>query len=122
MATLLFRLSNVPEDEATEVRELLEAEDIYFYETQAGFWRMGVDAIWLPDNTHAERARELIRTYQLDRTERQHQSYMQLLEQGQAPTLWQNICASPLRFATLSIAVLFVLLLTLMPFIMLLKH
>lgn len=122
MATLLFRLNNVPDDEAMDIRELLSAAEIYFYETQAGFWRMGVDAIWLPDNTHAERARELIRAYQQERTERQHQSYVELLEQGQAPTLWHNICASPFRFAGLLIAVVFVLVLTLMPFVMLLKH
>lgn len=122
MATLLFRLNNVPDDEAMEIRELLSAAEIYFYETNAGFWRIGVDAIWLSDDTHAERARELIRNYQLERGQRQRQSYVELLEQGQAPTLWQNFCAAPFRFAGLLLASLFVLMLTLIPFVMLLKH
>lgn len=122
MATLLFKLNNVPDDEAMDIRELLNAADIYFYETNAGFWRLGVDAIWLADATHAEHARELIRAYQLKRAENQRQSYVELLEQGQAPTLWQNFRAAPIRFSALLIAVLFVLLLTLLPFVMLLKH
>ena len=122
MAILLFRLNNVPDDEAMDVRELLTAQDIYFYETHAGFWRLGVDAIWLVDDTHAEQARELIRAYQLERTESQRKSYVELVEQGQAPSLWQNFCAAPFRFAGFLIAALFVLLLTLLPFGMLFKQ
>jgi hypothetical protein len=119
MAYLLFKLNNVPDDEATDIRELLTAQDIYFYETHAGMWRLGVEAIWLPDNTHAERAVELIGAYQLERSARQQKSYADLLHSGQVPTLWQNFCASPLRFVLLIIAVVFVLGITLVPFIML---
>ncbi len=116
MANLLFKLSNVPDDEAMDIRELLSEQEIYFYETHAGFWRMGIDAIWLTDATHAERARELIRAYQLERTAKQQKNYAELVEQGQAPSLWQNICAAPVRFIGLIVAVIFVLGLTLVPF------
>jgi hypothetical protein len=116
MATLLFKLQNVPDDEACDVRELLAENDIYFYETHAGFWRLGVDAIWLPDDTQLQYAKELIRTYQTERTANQQKVYAELLEQGQAPTLWQNFKSSPLRFVLLIIAVFFILTLTLAPF------
>ena len=37
MATLLFRLNDVPQDEADDVRQLLTDKGIDFYETHAGF-------------------------------------------------------------------------------------
>jgi len=120
MAVLLFRLNNVPDDEACDIRELLSAQDIYFYETHAGFWRLGVDAIWLVDNSHAEQAREVIRNYQAERASSQQKTYIELLEQGKAPNLWQNFRAAPVRFTMFIMAALFVLLLTLLPFGMLL--
>jgi hypothetical protein len=116
MTILLFKLQNVPDDEAADVRELLAENDIYFYETHAGFWRLGVDGLWLPDDTHLERARELIHIYQTQRTDTQKKLYADLLEQGEAPTLWQNFLISPLRFVLLIVAVFFVLTLTLAPF------
>jgi len=122
MTVLLFKLQNVPDDEAADVRELLAENDIYFYETHAGFWRLGVDGLWLPDTTNLERARELIRAYQIERTANQQKVYASLVEQGQAPTLWQNFLLSPLRFVLLIIAVLFVLTLTLAPFGFMPKH
>jgi hypothetical protein len=121
MAYLLFKLNNVPDDEATDIRELLTEHDIYFYETLAGMWRLGVEAIWLPDDTNAERAVELIRVYQLERSARQQKSYADLLSSGQAPTLWQNFWGSPLRFVLLIIAVVIVLGVTLIPFILLMN-
>jgi hypothetical protein len=122
MATLLFKLQNVPDDEAADVRDLLAENDIYFYETHAGLWRLGVDALWLPDDTNLERARELIKTYQADRTANQKKVYAELVEQGQAPTLWQNFLLSPLRFVILLVAVFFILTLTLAPFGFMGKH
>jgi hypothetical protein len=122
MAILLFKLNNVPDDEAMDIRELLEANDIYFYETHAGMWRLGLDAIWLTDNTNEEKARELIKGYQAERSANEQKNYAELVESGQAPTLWQNFCHSPLRFVALIVAVIFVLSLTLAPFGMMLKH
>jgi len=122
MTILLFKLQNVPDDEAADIRDLLADNDVYFYETHAGFWRLGVDGLWLPDNTHLERARELIKSYQEERTATQKKVYAELVEQGQAPTLWQNFLLSPLRFVLLILAVFFILTLTLAPFGFMPKH
>ena len=59
MARLLFKLAQVPDDEAQEIRTLLNDHQITYYETDAGFFRVGLDAIWLADGTQEERAREL---------------------------------------------------------------
>jgi hypothetical protein len=119
MNRLLFKLNNVPEDEAQDIRDLLNTEGIQFYETDAGFWRVGLDAIWLADGSAEEKARELIRTYQENRTSQQQKNYAELVAQGQAPSLWQHFCVQPVRFIALLVAIVFVVGLTLIPFVIL---
>lgn len=116
MAKLLFRLSNVPEDEAIEVRRLLEENGIPYYETDAGFWRVGVDALWLSDDSLHEQAKTLLEVYQTSRTLEQQQRYQQQLADGDAETFVGRNVRKPIRFIVLLIAMLFVLGLTLLPF------
>lgn len=118
MARLLFKLAQVPDDEAQEIRMLLNEHQINYYETDAGFFRVGLDAIWLADGAQEQQARELIHAYQAERAIRQQQNYAQLVEAGQVPSLWQHFCAQPLRFMALVIAIIFVAGLTLLPFVM----
>ena len=59
MRSLLFNLQNVPEDEAEEVRALLHENEIRFYETQSGRWRIGLAGIWLPDGNQKLEAQSL---------------------------------------------------------------
>ncbi|MFC3116671.1 DUF6164 family protein [Cellvibrio fontiphilus] len=118
MARLLFKLAQVPDDEAQEIRNLLDEHQIAYYETDAGLFRVGLDAIWLADGSREEEARKLLGDYQSERAARQQQNYAQLVEAGQAPNLWQHFCAQPLRFIGLVIAIIFVAGLTLLPFVM----
>lgn len=120
MPNLLFRLNGVPDDEAQDIRVLLEENAIRFYETDAGFWRVGVDAIWLPDDSQLEQARALLDTYQQQRVEHQQQTYAVLQEQGRAPSLRDKFAAQPFRILGLMVAILLVLALSLVPFLMLL--
>ena len=122
MARLLFKLAQVPQDEASEIRALLDEHQIHYYETDAGFFRVGLDAIWLADGAQEEQARELIRAYQAERCVRQQQNYAQLVEAGQVPSVWQHFCAQPIRFVALVLAIIFVAGLTLVPFVMLLRN
>ncbi|WP_323815726.1 DUF6164 family protein [Cellvibrio sp. NN19] len=121
MARLLFKLAQVPADEAADIRALLDEHQIRYYETDAGFFRVGLDAIWLSDGNQEEQARELIRNYQAERVVRQQQNYAELVEAGQVPSVWQHFCAQPIRFIASAIAIVFVAGLTLLPFVMLLK-
>jgi len=122
MAKLLFKLALVPDDEASEIRALLDEHQIHYYETDAGFFRVGLDAIWLADGAQEEDARELIRAYQAERCIRQQENYAQLVEAGQVPSVWQHFCARPIRFVALVVAIIFVTGLTLVPFVMLLRN
>lgn len=117
MATLLFRLANVSEEEAWEVRQLFNERGFDTYETHAGFWRLGVDAIWLSDATQLEEARAVLEHYQAERRERIQQEYADQLERGQAPTLWQRFYHQPVKALLILLAVLAILALTLMPFL-----
>lgn len=122
MARLLFKLTLVPDDEAQEIRELLDAANIRYYETDAGFWRVGLDAIWLASRDQEDEARALILEYQQKRALQQKQNYAQLIAAGENISLWQSFRLRPLRSLLAFIAVLFTLTLTLVPFLLLLRN
>lgn len=97
MAKLLFRLRNVPEDEAEEVRQLLEEHHIDTYETDAGNWGISLPAIWLESNEQFERAKALLDDYQTQRAVRVRAEYEQLRNQGQHPSLLTTLREQPLK-------------------------
>ena len=99
MSKIVFRLRNVPIDEAEEVRQLLEEHEIAFFETTPGNWGISMPALWIQDEAQFERARLLIDDYQQQRTLRVREEYQRDRELGQAPTLWQALQESPLRVA-----------------------
>lgn len=115
MAKLLFKLHNVPEDEAHEVRELLAEHGFVTYETHAGFWGLGVSAIWLRDNEQLPEARALLAQYQRTRAEQQRAE-----PPSERPTLIGQLFAHPFRFLAIVVALVVVLLVSLVPFLMLL--
>jgi len=87
MAHLIFRLRNVPEDEAEDVRRLLESSHIEFYETGAGNWGISMPGFWLQDNNDAARARVLIEDYQQKRRTRAR-------ETGNRDTLYKSFMSA----------------------------
>jgi hypothetical protein len=70
MAKLLFHLNAVDEEEANEVRVLLESASIPCYETHAGKWGISVAAIWVSNDEDFEQARRLLDEYQHERSQR----------------------------------------------------
>ena len=70
MSTLVFRLRNVPDEEADEVRVLLDEARIEWYETTAGNWGIAMPALWVGDDADAHRARALVDAYQRERATR----------------------------------------------------
>jgi len=70
MTTLVFRLRNVPDEEADEVRSLLDEAGIGWYETTAGNWGIAMPGLWVGEADEAARARMLIDTYQRERETR----------------------------------------------------
>jgi len=118
MAELLFKLHQVPEDEAEEVRQLLAQNAIATYETQAGFWGLGVSAIWLVDADQLASAKALLADYQAERSARQQALKAEQQARGEAPSsLWQRFRHQPIRVLLMLLAVVFVLGLSILPFI-----
>jgi hypothetical protein len=116
MATLLFRLNNVPEDEAEDVRQLLDDKGFAFYETQAGFFGLGVAAIWLVNDQQLPLAQAILDEYQAKRAIEQRQHYETLRASGEIPGFFQSILQHPIRFIGVLLLIAFVLSLMLIPF------
>jgi len=111
MSKLVFRLRNVPEDEAQDVREILENNGIDYFETSAGNWGISLPAIWINETEEFDQARQLIDEYQLERTERLRREYQEKKAKGEIETLWHSLKESPVKFiafTTLIAAVLYV--------------
>lgn len=118
MRHLLFKLQNVPEDEAEDIRQILHENSIAFYETQAGRWRIGLAGIWLPDGAQKAEAQALIDQYQARRYETAAYDRDQLSEQGLFNAFVQNLYMEPLRVSTALLGIVVVLAISILPFIL----
>ncbi len=118
MAVQLFNLRGVPDDEAEEVRQLLESHHIEHYETPAGRWGMSMPALWIKDDAQLEQASSLLAQYQHERALRVRQDYAELKAQGQHLTPWALMRRHPLRFIAALLAIAFIIFVTLGPFIL----
>ncbi len=119
MSVMLFKLRGVEEDEADDIRALLEANHIDFYETTNGRWGLGFAAIWLHDETQLEQGKALIQTYQVQRYKDAQAQYAELCAQGEQPTVWKKIKQHPVQVFLVLLAVLIVAMFALLPFILL---
>lgn len=117
MSVLLFKLRHVPEDEANDIRELLDSNNIDYYETSAGNWGISTPAIWLKNNDELERAKTLIDTYQHKRGINQREAYAQLKNSGDHKTILDVFNENPARFIVYIIFILFLLYFSIKPFI-----
>ncbi|WP_148253645.1 DUF6164 family protein [Aidingimonas lacisalsi] len=117
MAVLLFKLRNVPDEEAEEVRRLLDEHGFETYETTAGRWQVSLPAIWLQDESQYEAARAVIEAYQQELGQRVRDEYADLQAQGRAPTLWQRVRDNPLAALVYLAAIGLILALTVWPFL-----
>ncbi|GAB3112850.1 hypothetical protein G8770_18775 [Aestuariicella hydrocarbonica] len=113
MAELLFKLNGVPDDEAMEVRELLAAANVDYYETTAGNWGVSLAAIWLKDDRQLEQAKALIDSYQEQRLERTRQQ----AQLNPPEPLLRHWLRYPLRVVAMLIVVAAVLYVSIVPFL-----
>jgi len=115
MPTLLFKLRHVPDDEAEEVREILQIHHIDFYETSAGTWGISLPALWLHHDTQLEEAKHLIAGYQKNRAQHAQSSYQKQCQNGEQRTILTLVQESPLKFFAYVFAIIFVLYLVTVP-------
>lgn len=114
---MLLNLRHVPEDEAREVRELLDGNGIGYYETPPNWWGISMGAIWLEDPDQVERAKALLDAYQAERAERMRAEYEALKRSGQAETVWTRLWRHPVQSVAYTAIVLLVLYFSTKPFL-----
>jgi hypothetical protein len=113
MSVLIFRLNGVGEEEAQEVRDLLLDKEFDFYETSAGRWGFAVAGLWLKDKSQQQPAKEMIASYQRER----ELYFDSRRKEEQRETLLDRFKKSPLQFISYSLLAIFIVFLSLSPFV-----
>ncbi len=121
MAKILFKLRQVPDDEADDVRQLLDRHAIDWYETEAGRFQISFPAIWLRNESQEEQARSLIEEYQAERVERIRSERQARIDNGEAETFTQRIASNPVPMILSVLAITFILFISIKPFVALIK-
>lgn len=103
MSHLVFKLNGVPDDEANDVRQLLDDAEIQFYETDSGRWGLGYAAIWMKDKEQLDSAKSLIENYQTERYLRVKSEHDALEKSGERISRLEFFLNSPIRFSILLI-------------------
>lgn len=97
MAAFLFSLKDVSDDEAEDVRAMLSANGIGFYETAGSNWGISSAAIWLEDDALLAQAKSLLDEYQRQRGARERERYRQLESEGKHRTFLRAWREEPVR-------------------------
>ncbi|MCI0505098.1 MAG: DUF6164 family protein [Gammaproteobacteria bacterium] len=117
MPVRLYSLRHVPDDEAQEMRELLDKNHIDYYESEPGNWGISAGAFWLRTDDQLESAKRLIDEYQQQRAELARREYQRLQQEGKLPTFADNLKQRPVQLLLAIAAILFILYVSLKPFL-----
>ena len=119
MSKLLLNLRNVPDDEADDVRAMLDAHAIAYYETTPSMWGISAGGIWVNDDAAIVAARRLMAEYQGQRQTTARAEYAAARDAGTADTFWSMLRAEPGRVTLTLLAILFLLGLVALPIVLL---
>ena len=120
MAKLLLNLRMATDDEAADIRELLDQHQVDWYETQPGFWGISAGGIWLRDLERVVEVKQFLGAYQKQRLARVRAELEAARLAGTAPTFWSALKADPLRMSLQLAAVILLIVLTIaVPFMLL---
>ncbi len=117
MPELLLKLKQVPEDEHQDVLDLLIEHNIEHYETNAGFWGLGMAGIWLSDKDQYIQAKDLLAQYQATRQQKAQQEYEKAKEEGTQRTLLSTFKNQPGFFILYLVVIVALILITISPFL-----
>lgn len=106
MSKLLLNLRMVLPDEADDVRALLDANAIAFYETRPSRWGISHGGIWVTQDADIARAKALMAEYQSARRERVRAEEAAARVAGTAETFGTVLRREPLRVALTLLAIL----------------
>ena len=116
---LLMNLRNVPDDEAEDVRAMLDAQQIAFYETRPSIWGISAGGIWVTEDAAFADARRAMDDYQQQRSARARAQYAAAKRAGTADTFMSMLRAEPVRVVMSVLGILVVLGLVALPYILL---
>jgi hypothetical protein len=119
MPKLLMNLRNVPDDEADDVRAMLDAQGIAFYETRPSIWGISAGGIWITEDAAFADARRAMDSYQQQRAARARAEYAAAKRAGTAATFITLLRAEPARVVLSVLGILFALGLVTLPFFLL---
>ena len=117
MPELLLKLKQVPEDEHEEILALLDDADVDYYETDAGFWGIGLQGLWLRDTQRLAEVKVLLNEYQQSRQARVREEYQKANEEGRQRTLWSTFSQQPIMFVLYLLLAVGLIAITIGPFL-----
>lgn len=106
MSKLLLNLRMVLEDEADDVRAMLDAHRIEFYETRPSRWGVSHGGIWITHEQDVAQAKQLMADYQAQRRERVRSERDTAIREGTAETFGSVLRREPLRVLMTLLAIL----------------
>jgi hypothetical protein len=119
MSKLLMNLRNVPDDEADDVRSMLDEHRIAYYETQPSRWGISFGGIWVTEAADFAEAKRLMAAYQAQRQQRAREDHANAKRAGTAETFRSVLRAEPARVVLTVLGILFMLALLALPVILL---
>lgn len=105
-----------PDDEAQDVRDILNDHHIPWFETTAGRFGASFPAIWLRDDGDWDRAKALLDDYQDQRRTSARAQLEQQIEEGSAETFLSRLLSHPLQIVFILAAVLVIGYFSVVPF------
>ena len=118
MSRLIFDLRGVPDDEADEVRALLDAERVDYYETRPAPLGLFAGGLWLRENTEYDRAKALLAGYQLQRRAAALARQAEAERDGTRETFWASLARHPVRVIAVLLGIVFIVGFTLLPYLL----
>jgi hypothetical protein len=106
MSKLLLNLRMVLEDEADDVRALLDANRIEYYETRPSRWGISYGGIWVTHDQDLAQARQLMADYQAQRRTNAREERANALRDGTADTFASVLRREPARVVLTLLAIL----------------
>lgn len=106
MSKLLLNLRMVLPDEADDVRAMLDANEIEFYETRPSRWGISHGGIWVTSDVDIAKAKALMATYQAERQARVRAEHAAAVRDGSAETFGTVMRQEPLRVVFTLLAIL----------------
>lgn len=121
MSKLLLNLRHVPDDEAADVRKLLDEHAIAWYETDPGNWWISAGGIWVKDDADFPRAKQVMAVYQSERAVAAREAHAADVREGRAETLGDRVRADPAGVAVRVFGMLLILALMALPVVLLFR-